>query len=532
MDLDEEEGFAAPPAGTPATCIVCYSAPPAMLLLVCGHMVLCADCCAVLCEQEQPVCPVCRTTISSPAGAIDVPRLFDDPDLGQFMGFVPAEPRLDFLLDMCPLRESIQGGGEPPSAQEREEGKSRLLAVLTTLTVFADASDEQQLVALAGGAMDVVCAEMRAAPVCHLVQMIGSVALASLTAERATTRAEVREAIVRTRAGDLLLHALRCLAGGGAATAMALAPAMQGLSNVTFALPRYLRRPQAAALAQQTCRWRASRASDADGHGFFQTASLALLTRLASSRNENTRAACVPGCVAEAVRTLRSLADEGEHGSVGVGLALGLLHTVLVETKAHDAAARAAECGAALQAGALPALLAWLGRLSACACQECVDCCAWLLPTLQVLCGSSPETLRAALQAGIMNVLANAAEAADDIPQLASPLCALLAHCLPSAAASASADDDVWRTARAEAAAAAAAALLCERMVALTHTAAHEIHALVTGQMQHGPQNPQMVLRTALELGGHALAALASLLEHDDGDSAAAAAAVHGASVS
>jgi hypothetical protein len=55
------EGFAA------EACVVCYAAPPVMLLPVCGHVVLCVACYGALTARPEPsCCPVCRAQLGAP----------------------------------------------------------------------------------------------------------------------------------------------------------------------------------------------------------------------------------------------------------------------------------------------------------------------------------------------------------------------------------------------------------------------------------------------------------------------------------
>ena len=38
---------------------------PAVLLVPCGHVVLCAECAALVCSTREALCPLCRTPVAS-----------------------------------------------------------------------------------------------------------------------------------------------------------------------------------------------------------------------------------------------------------------------------------------------------------------------------------------------------------------------------------------------------------------------------------------------------------------------------------
>ncbi len=440
--------------------MVCYAAPADVLLPVCGHVALCGACCSALELRARlegnaaAACPVCRAPL----------RHVMLPAPAQSGCYVPPQPRPHALLRLCAGEQGVESlfsqraASDAVGADDAEDLRSRDVVhrALHALDAFAEHSGEQMALALRDGAVDAVCRAMCVAPLCPNTQMIGSNLLFTLASD--SSSAALRAACERTRAHDVVLHALRCMHDGTATEAM------RALIMLLRAVPprRWLGR-QAAAVARLTCRMRTAYA----GSGHMQHLPLAMLVQIVMvTRDTDTRTMCV----LEAARTMQR-AMEGEADIVCAQLALKLLHVALVQLKTKTfrrgggIAAHAALCASALQAGVVPALLAVAAQLCA---QEGEDnaqrCAVHLLPVLQEVCMASPAALRDAVSAGMMPVLAQLLDAHEDSAQLSGAVCELLAHIFPpptACVAAAAHDDnkpDPWQAVRSDAFAAATAA--------------------------------------------------------------------------
>jgi hypothetical protein len=521
----------------PAECVVCYAAAADVLLPVCGHVALCRACrVALLAREDEGVnaaaCPVCRAPL----------RRVVLPAPAQSGCYVPPQPRLDALLRLCagePGVESLSAlppGDDAAGDDEYRRSRDAVRRALHALHAYVEHSSAQMELALQAGAVDAACRAMCVAALDPDTQMFGSILLSALglsTLASDGASAALRAACERTRAHDVALHALRCMHGGGAADEQA-AEAMHALLVLLRAVPprRWLGR-QAAAVARLACAMCAANA----GSGGIEHIALALLVQLVMlTHHAGTRTTCV----LEAVRTLQSVCDDGydddDADTICVHLALKMLHDALVELSSaktlrrsgSGAAAHAALCASALQAGAVPALLAAAARLRARASEDNAQRCALqLLPALREVCTASPAALRAALRAGIVPALAQLLNAYKEHPRLTGAVCELLAHILPpaadtrdaAAAAAAAAAAGSWRAVRSDAFAAATASQMMERAAAVaciyTQQAQEQVVQLLDESVDERTK-PRICQAAcdAMLAAGHALRVYAGMLHH------------------
>ena len=464
-DAEGSEGDEGLPHASPATCVVCCSQPPTILSLVCGHVVLCAGCCAALKARggEQHCCPVCR---GSPGGFID---FADTPD-GDWTGgltthFIPAESRLRIIL--APFREAA-----PDSRGEAVGERCLRLSALGTLGLFSEHGPQEQLVALQGGALDAAVTVMRQKSLSRQALIVAGVAAAIMTkVTDGIDTSKHKDAWERSNALDHVLHALRLLKGS-VPDAM-LAPLVASVTHAFKVLPfrAMLGSRALVSLAKLVCSLSASNDPGVDDTLVMQELSLVLLATLASSK------ACRSLCIAEMLRTVR--ASDSAH-SLTLKCAVAVLHTVIVEFKPAQAAAC---CRAALdtRVNGVATLLNACLLLCDCGCDESLEICGnWLLPTIAALCCSTPAALLDAVHNGCMTVFAHVAEAAaeQESPELSFSLFQELGRLLFDS----STDDAVWRDARAAAAAAAVSAGLPQLITELSCVAAaHASHELMSG---------------------------------------------------
>jgi hypothetical protein len=550
--MDNDEGLsvpaaadASPPRASPrasppvSECVVCHSAPPVMLLPVCGHLVLCEECCDALCAADDAsglrACPVCRAPLCP--FNINLAELAGEDFAPGMCCFVPLEARLDFLIGMltsCLEKAEEEAEEEGSADMDADEDAAHacddtgaMCAALMALSYFADLSQAQRRTALQGGTLEAVCAAMRARPLSPSVQTFGALAVAALAACKDTeeeTRADddaaplallLREALASSGALDATLHALRSLAGRGVRTNDVLAAPMHALASMLLVLPAgALPSRQAVALMRLARATRAAHAGTDDNGLQAQHGAIALLAALTASCAPRARAACAPECVAEALAALR---DANDVHTAATHAALGLLHTTLADADRPPAPELLVSI---VQAGALQQLLAYAQRLSACGCSDCADDnLPMLLHTLCALCAASPDALREALCGGIVPFLADVAlEAAAEAPRLACALCELLATCVPPPADDA---DAAWREARDDAAAAAAEEGMPALVLIQARSATGMLAALLTQQPLRArggggggdARSPVQTLALSLALSTHALAAFAGMLE-------------------
>ncbi len=488
-----------------------------MLSLACGHAVLCPACCAQLRAREEPeACPVCRTHLAHIASA-------DDFQLAGDASFVPPQPRLLAIMEL--LRHAQDG--QPDGDDEKLFGADLTPAQrqLITLTAFAEHSREQQLVALQGGALDATCAAMRGAPLCTQMQEIGCLAICGLLASATDDMTtEVRTACERTRARGVALHALHCLASGSDAEAAGVA--MEACWKTAQAW-RGISHRQAACIAHvasaAVCTVTDEDYEDEQEEEHAQRSALTamqLLASLAGAPSKRTRDACAPVFVTACASTLLHVMRYGNMAALTVHSVVNLRNALVYKKFARGCAtAYAAQCTAALDADALPALLLCALRMSqdneALGSDAVAKMCAEaLLPAVAALCVLSPRALRAALAADLMPVLVAVSVPFEQNVNVGSAICALLAAALTPAASDADQAME-WRAARAEATAAAVAAQVPERVVfaALADAAMDAVAQLARRTSPDGDEH----LRTACALvsaAAQALAAYGGLLEH------------------
>ncbi len=494
--------MASAPDPSASSCVVCYAAPADVLLPVCGHVILCTGCWCTLRVREAPTCPVCRAPLAPLSLPPPPPLAVTARSDGAC--YVLPKPRLAALLYR--LRRG-----------RRADADNELACVLEALAAFAAHSNEQQCIALAGGALHAVCDTLCAAPLSARVQAGGCEALARICSKKTEEIALCDLLLARdcTRARNAALHALRCFAhanarGGDATRQVTLCRAALAVHKLLHARPmhRWLRR-HAPALVRLMCGLR-----EAHGAGdAVAKSSLRLLRSLATLRGARDLAA--PAAAAQAAAALA--ADSNGDGAF---LAMDVLHSLLHPPSAT--AHHSAICAAAHAAGAVPALLAALAHMSACVCAPCARCCGELvLPSLAALCEHAPAVLAAAVDAGLMPQLAHASEAYVSQPFLQRALCDLLARCLPPLGRpgdvhpSDEATSAPWREARRAAADAALATELLSRVVLVAQIAATAIslddNADAAGDAD--AQHHQHALRM-LDVSLHALGALNGMLQH------------------
>jgi hypothetical protein len=411
------EGSAAEAA---EACVVCYAAPPAVLLLVCGHAVLCAACYAALAARAEPSCPVCRAklcalTVDLTANSVSAARFA--PCAGATC--LPPQPRLAVLLHLLYVNMASSDDSDDSDDDERDD----IVAVaLVTLCAFASHALEQRHAALEGGAMEAACAAMRAAPLRPRVRGVGCALLVHLT--HGAVEPALCVAVARAAPRAVALHALRCLALSGCDSRTPGA-ALQAVANLLH--PAFLRdtprgwgRRDAAALARLARNVCLAAAADyrndedeeeeeeEDAQTLKEAAlALGLLPRLLSAVPEGAHVEVVSPAAAALARMLRA------RSKFLAGCAASALHDAIVNNphaphlrSACDAGARAALCAALLREDALQALLACAERFSSCDCEACTSLLLHkLLPTLSALSGSSLAALRAAMRAGLMPFL-------------------------------------------------------------------------------------------------------------------------------
>jgi hypothetical protein len=501
--------MASAPDPAASSCVVCYAAPADVLLPVCGHVILCTACWTALRAREAPACPVCRAPLAQ-LSLPPPPPLAVVAARGDGACYVLPKPRLAALLYR--LRRG-----------RRADADNELACVLEALAAFAAHSEEQQCIALAGGALHAVCDTLCAAPLSARVLAGGCEALARICSKKTDEIALCDLLLARdcTRARNAALHVLRCFAhadarGGDATRHDTLCRAALAVHKLLHARPsrRWLRR-HAPALVRLLCTLR-----EAHGAGdAVAKSALRLLRSLALLRGARDVAA--PAAAAQAAAALA--ADSNGDGAL---LAIDVLHSLLHPPSAT--AHHSSICTAAHAAGAVPALLAALAHMTACVCAPCARCCGELvLPSLAALCEHDPAVLAAAVRAGLMPLLAHASEEYVSQPFLQRALCDLLARCLPPLGR----PGDVhpsdegsapWREARRAAADAAVAAELPARVVLVAQIAATATS--LDDSAGDADTHQQHALRM-LDVSLHALGALNGMLQHAGAPLPAASAA-------
>lgn len=414
--------------------------------LVCGHAVLCEDCCAVLLAQGEAQCPVCRGVLGE---CLDLADFLGDH---RFSGDIasrywPPEDRLNMLLAF--LRAASAEVAEDEDEDAEVEQRVMTVAALKTLALFAEHSPQQQQVALQGGALDAVVALMRQKSLVRTTLVFASLAAAAITRPTAEVDASiVRAAFESSGALNVFLHVLRLMSKAVPGD-MLLSPLIASINSAFKVLPFSAGSRDVVALSKLVCDVSAANDNPQENDQ-VQELSLALLATLAS------RSVCTTRCVAEILRAMRA-ADTSKN----LGNAIASLHTAVVESRP----AKAAACRRA----ALDENLNGLATLLNACMLLCDDerdesftiCAEWLLPTIGALCSSAPAALVSALQLGGMTVFAHLCEAAaeKESADLSLALFQLFRCLFPDTPdTSAESESDAWRGARALAAAAAVSA--------------------------------------------------------------------------
>lgn len=451
MSEGGDEGL---PRATPEPCVVCFSQPPTQLQLVCGHAVLCEDCCAVLLAQGEAQCPVCRGVLGECLDLADV--LGDHRFSGDIASrYWPPEDRLNMLLAFLrgALNDEVVG-----------EGDHHTLAVsaLHTLGFFAEHSPLQQQVALQGGALDAFAVLVCQKPLDHHVLFIASVAVAGITKVNAGVDAAIlRVAWESSGALKIFLHVLRLLKGATPDTL--LSPLIASINAAFKVLPLSAGSRDVVALSKLVCDLSADNDNPEEDEQ-VQDLSLALLATL------TTRSVCTSSCVAELLRAMRAV--DMSHSKT-LRAAIAMLHTAIVE---NEPAKAAACCCAALDddVNGVATLLNACTLLCDDGCDETLGICAsWLLPTIGAVCASAPAALMSAVQLGSMTVFAHLCEAAAEKESLdlSFALFQLFGRLLCGKAT----ECESWRDARAAVAAAAVSADLPHLMTAMSNVAVGHI---------------------------------------------------------
>ena len=306
-------------------CVVCFSQPPTQLQLVCGHMVLCADCCAVLQAQGDAQCPVCRGVLAECIDLADERISSWTTDVAE--QYWPPENRLNTLVAF--LRGALVVTHDEPGHQQCSCG---LVSALRTSGFFAGHSPQQQQLALRGGVLDAIVALMRQKPLDCRVLFTASDAAAAIT----DIDDEIEDSVLRTAwessgALKVFLHVLRLLKD--CIPDSALSPLLASIHTAIKVLPfSALSGRDIVALSKLVSDVSARNDNphvDNDQAVFVQDISLELLATLAS------RSVCTSRCIAEMLRAVR--AAEKSHSKT-LYCAFASLHTAIVEGEPASAA--------------------------------------------------------------------------------------------------------------------------------------------------------------------------------------------------
>ena len=416
------------------TCVVCLDAHPTVLLMVFGHVVLCANCMDALRQRHGNTgkCPMCRASLQGEA----LLSAFGDSDgaVRQFAkrSLIPADVRMDSILVSINGVFADDGLEAAASAEEDRNACSLFRSAFvadcfTLLSKFADHTLEQRRLALTAGALDTVANVMRKLPFDLRVQSTGVAAAGVVGCLESMPKDLLRAAWQQSGALSAVLHALRFCAGTAAPRAVAVAA--ECMTQALRALPcRALPLFDAVALTRLACRVFGTNM----GVDVVQPAMEDLLGRLSCSYD-----ACALICVTEALRML-----PGARPHRVATNAVIMLHAALGAHKRPHTTV----CAAALDGDALRVLLTLMAEICSCGCKNCIAVIGrWLLPSLTTLCASSPAALQAALERGIMPVLSEMVGLIVRKPWLSLPLCVFITRCLPLEVAD---DDAAWSSAR------------------------------------------------------------------------------------
>jgi hypothetical protein len=404
-----------------------------LILPVCGHSNVCVACYATLrARSEAERCPQCRAPLSELTLPPPPPCVDADADADAAGSFVCPEARLRAMLRLC-RREEL---ATLPDGSAAASADASAALSLPALAAFATHSDEQRELAVHFGVVPAVCAAMRAAPLSAAVQAAGCAALDELASgcgcgqkRGSAARAVLHAQLKAERACDVAAHALRLLTpsvpradGDGPGLVVAL-KCMHRL--LTAAFPNWSCK-RAGALCAATGRLALAHAAAAHDSP-VAGAALELLLLLADNAPDQAAVNCLVAdgaCLLAALAAFRSRA---------VGLALKVVQACYSDFSGAPADASA---HAALAAGAVPALVAFIHNCAGCVCQNCASALAAALPLLGHVMNADPAVaLPQALEAGLMDALTETSHAFANSPDVLREIFRLVARCCAPAPA-------------------------------------------------------------------------------------------------
>ena len=415
-ESDMVEGLEAPRDDDDApVCCICHEAPRGVVLLACGHSILCVGCFNSLSSQpgDRAACPLCRAKLA--------PLALPMPS-GEVAAFMPTKARLELLRPM--LAGLLHGESNAPAdaivaAGAPSDERARCLA---TLAAFASYSGEQCWMAHANRFLLVACtvladspldAEVQAAAIA-LVSVLSSVSCGEVDEETGQacmcTPQALCDKMEELSAFQLaVVQPLLGFAGGTGdasrkvvSAACTAAQIMLSRRNMVpkrsrkslTALARTLVRPVLPTLSDGVLH-----ADAADGDECEKTLEVALEV-LWLLWKRNVRAAGTPEVAAAAARALDATAqrlfDRRSQEASATHAAMYCLSTLINDEPDREAAAACAH--AAAESGASRPLLRYCLMRCSCICPNCAKVIAEVvMPLLKAVLATSPAALHAAL---------------------------------------------------------------------------------------------------------------------------------------
>ena len=500
-------------------CAICQEAPRGVVLLACGHSILCAGCFHALSAQppERAVCPLCRAKLAPIA--LPLPP-------GETRAVMPMQARLELMF---PVLECIYTGDATladgdiiVAASAPSDARVRCLA---TLNAFAAHTNEQCWEALRECSLEVACGALKNAPLNAALQA-ACVALVTTLVAVTCGKIDDRTGVVCTCTPQSLseecikrcafqlavvqpLRAFAACSGAGRDVILAACIAAQVMLSRSLVPPRSGKALNA--LARTLLHSVLPALTAADDYIDDEEALEAALQALHMLALRKVRAARTPEAATAATRVLdvavARIYDHLSQNVRGTYAALQYLETFIYS--APNKAMSAACVRAAADAGAARALLRFMRIKGNCACPNCADCLAGaVLPLLQAVCASSPSALRAALDNNppLMMTVSNTAASFMHFSIVTAASFRVVTAALKPPALDNGGDEVAWRGA----CAAAAAAVVSEKIYLLNNA----ITFVVKSPVLLPPYNDELRVNDGLSGGGHALLFLAALAEH------------------
>ena len=413
-ESDAAEAVEAPRDDEAPVCCICHEAPRGVVLLACGHSILCVGCFNSLSAQpgDRAACPLCRAKLAPLA--LPLPP-------GESPVFLSAETRLDLLR---PVLERLLHGTSSAAAEvvvaagAPSDERARCLA---TLEAFASHSNDQGWMALSNSFLCGACAALNDSPLNAEVQAAGISLLCAMLAVKCRAVDEDTGEACPCTPEDLckeleahsvfnlaVVQPLRGFFAGASAcyypvASVACIAAQIMLSRRDMVPPRSSQTLDALARTLTSSvlvvfSYRAADASEEDEE--CEITLLAALRVLLLLLARDVPAAGAPEAAGAATTAFRAavqrLFDERSTNPAAAYAALKCLTMLICENP--DRAAAAACAFAAAEQGVAQALLGMCLLRCSCVCPNCALCLATaVLPVLQAVCTSSPEALSFAL---------------------------------------------------------------------------------------------------------------------------------------